>query len=218
LKLDPKLIALDLARWPRSLDQMLMHGLRVLTAFLKPVPDRSFIQTKGEDDRLDGAAVREQFDHQRDQVSALPQAVKESPSGGAEAHLALTANVTTVFLGMDADVAFSNLSSGGTVEVGTKCGFWGQWRFFFLTRHKEKRRLTSDFFQRAIRPRLNVELPKNGIFIFLSHIFLSGGRNDDQARGGNPDSFPNVHWAISGPMTNERGTVTNDKCSYFAIY
>ena len=171
LELDPKLIALDLAHWPRLLNQVLMHELRVLAAFLKPIPDRSLIQAKGKDDRLDGAAVREQFNHQRDQVSALPQTVKESPIGGAESLVALAANVTTGFLRMDADVAFSDLSSGETVEVGTKCGFWGQWRFFFLTRHKEKRRLTSDFFQRAIRPRLNVGLPGIGFFIFLSAHF-----------------------------------------------
>ncbi len=161
LNLDPKLIALDLAHWPRLLDEMLMSPLRVLAAFLKPIPDRSLIQTEGKDDRLDGAAVREQFDHQRDQVSALPQAVEDRPGGGAETLVTLAANVATVFLRMHADVAFSDLSSGRTVEVGAKCGFWGQWRFFFLTRHKEKRRLTSDFFQRAIRPRLNVGLPRN---------------------------------------------------------
>jgi len=110
---------------------------------------RSLIQTKGKNDRLDRATVREKFHYQRDQISALPRAVKESPDGGAESHLALTANVTTVFLGMDADVAFSDLSSGGTVEIGTKCGFWGQWRFLFLTRHKENRRLTPDFFSKS---------------------------------------------------------------------
>jgi hypothetical protein len=159
LKLDPKLIGLDLAQSPRLLDQMLMHGLRMPAAFFKPVPDRSLIQTKGEDDRLDRATVREQFHHQRQEIRALPQTVKDRPGSGAESHLALAANVTTVFLGMDTNIAFSNLSSGGTVEVGTKCGFWGQWRFLFLTRHKENRRLTSDLFQRAIRPRLNVGLP-----------------------------------------------------------
>lgn len=159
LEFDPKLIALDLANWPRLLDQMLMHELRVPAAFLKPVPDRPLIQAEGEDNGLDGAAVREQFDHQRDQVSALPQAVEDRPSSGAETLVALVANVAAVFLRMYADVAFSDLSSGRTVEVGTKCGFWGQWRFVFLTRHKEKRRLTSDFFQGAMRPRLNVGLP-----------------------------------------------------------
>jgi hypothetical protein len=30
-----------------------------------------------------------------------------------------------------------NLSSGVTVDVGTKCGVWGQRRFVFLTCHKE---------------------------------------------------------------------------------
>jgi len=114
------------------LDEMLMSPLRVLAAFLKPVPDRSLIQTKGKDDRLDGAAVREQFDHQRDQVSALPQAVEESPGGGAETLIALAANVAAVFLRMHTDVACSDRSSGRTVEVGTKCGLWGQWRFFSL--------------------------------------------------------------------------------------
>lgn len=133
LELDPKLIALDLANWPRLLDQMLMHGLRMLTAFLKPVSDRSLIQTKGKDDRLDGAAVREQFDHQYDQIGAFPHSVKDGSSGGAKAHLALMANVTAIFPGMDPDVAFSDLSSGGTIKVGTKCGFWGQWRLLFLT-------------------------------------------------------------------------------------
>ena len=71
LKLDPKLIALDLAQWPRSLDQMLMRELRVPAAFLKPVPDRSLIQTKGKDDRLDGATVREQFNYQRNRSAPL---------------------------------------------------------------------------------------------------------------------------------------------------
>jgi hypothetical protein len=61
LKLDPKLITLDLAQWPRSLDQMLMHELRAPAAFLKPVSDRSLVQTKSEDNRLDRATVRKQF-------------------------------------------------------------------------------------------------------------------------------------------------------------
>src|SRR5262249_14709156 len=107
---------------------------------------RSLIQTKGKDDRLDGAAVREQFDHQRDLVCALSQAVEDRPSGGAETLITLVANVAAVFLRMYANIVFPNLFSGRTIEVGTKCGFWGQWRFFFLTSHKEKRRLTSDFF------------------------------------------------------------------------
>lgn len=89
---------------------MIRNG--VPAAFLKPIPDRSLIQTKGKDDRLDRAAVREQFDHQRDQVSALPQAVKESPGGGAETLVALAANVAAVFLRMHADIACSDLSSG----------------------------------------------------------------------------------------------------------
>ena len=56
------------------------------------------IQAKGKDDRLDGAAVREQFDHQRNLVSALPQAVVDRPNGGAETLIALVANVVAVFL------------------------------------------------------------------------------------------------------------------------
>src|SRR5262249_41649616 len=92
LELDPKFITLDLTQGSRSLDQMLMYFLRVLTAFLKPVSDRSLIQTEGKDDRLDGAAEREQVDHQRDQFRTLPQAVKGSAGGGAESQLAPTAN------------------------------------------------------------------------------------------------------------------------------
>lgn len=160
LKFDPKLITLDLTQWPRPLDQMLMHGLRMPAASFKPVPHRSLIQTKGEDDRLDRATVGEQFHYQRQEIRALAQTIKDRPGSGAKTHLALAANVAPIFLGMYANIAFSDLSSGGTLKVGTKCGFWGQWRFFFLTHHKEKRRLTSDFFQRAIRPRLNGELPK----------------------------------------------------------
>jgi hypothetical protein len=133
LPLDPKLIGLDLTQWLRPLDQMLVHFLSVLTAFLKPVLNCSFIQAKGENDRLDGTTMRKQFDHQHDQISAFPHSVKQRPGGGAEGRLALMANVTTVFLGMDPDVTFSDLSSGRTIEVGTKCGFLGQWRFFFLT-------------------------------------------------------------------------------------
>ena len=133
LSLDPQLIGLDLTQYSRLLHQMLVHLLSVMPAFLEPVLNCSFIQAKGENDGLDGTAVRKQFDHQHDQITAFPHTVKERPSRGAESHLALTANVSTVFLGMDPDVAFSDLSPGGTVEVGTKCGFWGQWRFFFLT-------------------------------------------------------------------------------------
>src|SRR5262249_18688676 len=144
---------------------------------LKPVSDRSLIQTEGKDDRLDGAAEREQVDHQRDQFRTLPQAVKGSAGGGAESQLAPTANVAPVFLRMHANVAFSNLPSGRTVEVGAKCSFWGQWRFLFLSSHKENRSFAPDFFSRPIKPRVNVELP-----IFLSHIFLSGGRNDDHSQ------------------------------------
>jgi len=163
---------LDLAHWPRLLDQMLMHELRVLTAFLKPVPDRSFIQTKGKDDRLDGAAMREQFDHQRDQVSALPQAVEDRPSGGAETPVALAANVAAVFLRMHADVAFSDLSPGRTVEVGTKCGFWGQRRFVFLTQHKENRRLTSDFFSKSYQTTVKCRATEKWHLLFFCLTFF----------------------------------------------
>jgi len=123
LKLDPKLIGLNLTQWARSLDQMLMHGLSMLAAFFKPVPDCSLIQTKGEDDRLDRATVREQFHHQRQEVRALPQTVKDRPGGGAESPLALAANEAPIFLGMYANIAFSDLSPGRTLKVGTKCGF-----------------------------------------------------------------------------------------------
>lgn len=147
LQLDPQLITLHLAQRQRTLDQLLRHLLSLLAALLKPVLDRALIQTKGEDDGLDGAAVREQFDHQRDLVSTLAQAVKGRPSGVAESLGTRAANVAAVFLRMDADIAFSNLASGRTGGVGTKCGVWGQWRFLFLTHHKENRRLTSDFFK-----------------------------------------------------------------------
>jgi hypothetical protein len=33
--------------------------------------------------------------------------------------------------------------------------------------------------------------------LFICHLILI-------IAGGNPDSMPNVHWAISGPMTNEQ--------------
>ncbi len=64
LNLDPQLIGLDLAQWPRLLDQMLVHLLRMLPALLKPVPDRSLIKAEGGDNRLDRAPVPQQGHHQ----------------------------------------------------------------------------------------------------------------------------------------------------------
>lgn len=147
LHLDAQFIGLDLAQWSRLLDQMLVHLLRVMAALLKPVLNRSLIKAEGGDNRLDRAPVSQQGHHQGDDVSGFPQAVKDRPDGGAESLVAFAANVAAVFLGMHANIAFSSSPSGGTVEVGTKCGFWGQRRFFFLTSHKENRCLTSDFFK-----------------------------------------------------------------------
>jgi hypothetical protein len=115
---------------------------------------------------LNGAAVREQFEHQCDQISGLPQAVRESPSGGAEGHLALAANVTTIFLGMGAKVASPDLSSGRTIEVGQNVVSGCSGGFTSLIRHKESRRLTSDFL-RSIRPQLN------GVLLAVSGILTS---------------------------------------------
>lgn len=159
--------------------------------------------------------MREQFDHQRDQIRVVPQVVKESPGSGGESHLALVTNVAAVFLGMHTNIAFSDLRCGKvevtdfffnrrdeesityggklaseahksnlsatefsdvsparTVVVWTECGFWGQRRFIFLTCHKENRRLTSDFFQGTIRPRLNVGLPNLSLQHFINLLRL----------------------------------------------
>ena len=135
---------------------MLMRELRVPAAFLKPVPDRSLVQTKGEDNRLDRATVRKQFHYQGQKIRALVQTIKGRPVGVAKSHLAFAANVAAVFLRMYTNIAFSDLSSGGTIKVRAKYVFWGQWRFLSLTRHKENRRLIPDFFQIALRPELIV--------------------------------------------------------------
>jgi hypothetical protein len=136
--------------------------------FLKSVPDRSLVQTKGEDNRLDRATVRKQFHYQGQEIRALAQTIKGRPVSVAKSHLAFAANVAAVFLRMYANIAFSDLSSGGTIKVRAKYVFWGQWRFLSLTRHKENRRLTPDFFQIALRPRLNVALPLRRITDFPS--------------------------------------------------
>ena len=163
LHLDAQFIGLHLAQGPRLLDQMLMHLLRVLAAFLNPVLDRSLIEAEGGDNRLHRAAKREQVDNQRDDIAWFSQAVENRSCCGTERRAALPADVAAVFLGMHTNVAFSKLSSGGTVGVGTKCGFWAQRRFFFLIMimHREISSLDLRIFQRAIRPRLNVGLPRN---------------------------------------------------------
>ncbi len=137
LDLNAQFIGLDLSQWPRLLDQMLMHLLRVLAALLKPVVDRSLVEAEGRDNRLHRAAEREQGDHQGDEIGGFSQAVKYRSRPSAEGLAALVADVAVLLLGMHPDVTFPDLSSGGTVEIGTKCGVWGQWRFFFLIRHKE---------------------------------------------------------------------------------
>ncbi len=96
-------------------------------------------------------------------------------TGGAKTPVALAANVAAVFLRMHADVACSDLSPGRTVEVRTKCGFWGQRRFVFLTRHKENRRLTSDFFSKSYQTTVKCRatgLRRAGFFVvhFLSIV------------------------------------------------
>jgi hypothetical protein len=118
---DPQLVGLHLPEVARLLDQVLVHGLALLSRPSEPTGHRAFVEAEGRDDGLNRTAVGQQGDDECDRLDRRAQPVEGRALALGERLAALLALEAPFLLRMDHDVALARLSPGGALGVRAEC-------------------------------------------------------------------------------------------------
>jgi hypothetical protein len=100
--------------------QMFMNLLTMLTGSSVPITNRSFIQTKGFDDRLDWSSVRQQGDHLNHQFRCMTQTIENRAPRRGKRLLTNLTDTPLLFQTVRMDVAFAYLSSCRAIHIRAK--------------------------------------------------------------------------------------------------
>jgi hypothetical protein len=106
---------------------VLMHGRTLAACPLPPTPNRPLIQPKGFDNGGQWAPVRQQADHQQDDLRIAAQAIKQTALRHAKRPVAYATHIPLVLLAMYPNVASPALASCRTVNIGAKYSLWVHW-------------------------------------------------------------------------------------------
>jgi len=127
LLLDAHLIGLHVTQIARLGDQMLVHLFTVFPCPLLPADHGALIQAKGGHNGLHGAAISQQSYHDDHNVFGRPQPVEEGAFVFGKRLAALMADISPLFLTMDADVTFADSPSCRAVRIVAKLSLWVHW-------------------------------------------------------------------------------------------
>ena len=120
LGLDADLVGLHLLQVTRLLNQMLLYGLPLDTRACRPARYGPFVETKGDDDRLQWTAMGEERDHEGHRRRRGPQAVQRRAFRRGERFAARRAEEPRVLARVDTNSALACLSSGRALQFGQK--------------------------------------------------------------------------------------------------
>jgi hypothetical protein len=112
---------------PALTHQMLMHHRTLVARPLPPTPNRPLVQPKGFDNGGQRAPVRQQANHQQDNLRIAAQAIKQTALRHAKRPVAYAAHIPLVLLAMYPNVASPALASCRTVNIGAKYSLWVHW-------------------------------------------------------------------------------------------
>jgi hypothetical protein len=120
-------VSLYLSQVSRLIDQMLMHLFAVLARAIVPVEHGSLIQAESRDNGLHWTAMGQQGNHDDDQFLALPQAIEDRAFACGERRVAHVADVATILLAVNSDIAPADLPSCRTGRIVAKYSLWVHW-------------------------------------------------------------------------------------------
>ncbi len=132
LELGFDFIRLHLAQVQLALtDDPFVNFLTMRAGFLPPILHRPLVKAKGRHHRLYRTAIGQQGQDQHHRRRLCFQPIEQAPFRRRKGLVAHFAAIPLLFLAMDPDIPFSNLSSCRTVKIGAKYGLWvhyfGSW-------------------------------------------------------------------------------------------
>ena len=104
---------------------MLLDNLPLSPGAGPPRGNGPLVKPKGDNDRLQGTAVRQEREHESDGFGWRPQAVECRAFCGTERLVTRRAEKALVLARVDANVALAGLASGGACQIRAECALWG---------------------------------------------------------------------------------------------